>query len=165
MPAYAIALLVLASCRCTPTTQPETTVLPHYSEWPLLTTLVATGRVDQTHIVARDLTEGDEDLAHGMDEALADVGGALGFLQVFDDASDGPAALLMAAKGCGVCHQAIAMVSPPRPEWSHAQAAPWITYGIVWGEPTIAIPPLNDVDTQGTIEEVLQRCVNCHSKR
>ena len=75
----------------------------HADGWDALVAAVARGDVDTAKALARDVSLGAEDDGSAPTTAL---GGALGYLQVVDDADDARDALAEAREACDACHAA-----------------------------------------------------------
>ncbi len=92
-------------------TAPEVVPTPgHADGWDALVAAVARGDVPNAKVLARDLSLGAED--DGSPPTTA-VGGALGYLQVADDADEARDALAEARAACDACHAARGL--PPAP--------------------------------------------------
>lgn len=128
-------LLGVTACRCSRPTAPELpAVAPHYGEWERLVGSAVRGDRIAVNTMARDLTVGAG--LTGDESAAAEVGAALGFLQVADE--DGLVfGVVRAAAACGSCHAG--QPPPPRPPFTDDTAAIWMVDGLVWNRPTL--PP------------------------
>ncbi len=104
-------IVVLLAC-APPAEPPEAGETTHFAEWPRL--MAAAEREDLAAVrrIARDLSMGDvADDGPG----AAQVGGALGYLQLFDDPSELPTALTRAHAGCTACHERLGLSLPRGP--------------------------------------------------
>ncbi|TNE90909.1 MAG: hypothetical protein EP330_07040 [Deltaproteobacteria bacterium] len=129
------AILVFALTR-PPAPEPAPR-LSHFAEFDRLVRAAWTGDRPLAGLVATDLTAGPE--ADANSDAVATVGGALGFIGFAEDAEELADAVSRAAAGCGECHTSLGIPAPPRPAWSHETSGAWLAHGLVWGEP--ASPP------------------------
>ncbi|MEZ4317954.1 MAG: hypothetical protein R3F61_10640 [Myxococcota bacterium] len=147
----------------------------HFSEWGPLVDAVASGRSEAAHVIARDMTEGSV-------EGSAEIGSALGFLQLAEgeELADGLAA---AAVACGACHRDIGVAPPdstragkrsdPRgpPAWTHPGAARFLADVVVWSAEDGVREKNTDLrrawdagaDPEAKLAGALKVCQTCHS--
>ncbi|MCB9674973.1 MAG: hypothetical protein H6737_07645 [Alphaproteobacteria bacterium] len=135
----------------------------HFSEWGPLVDAVAMGRVDTVHVMARDLTEGEPG-------GSAEVGSAVGFLQLAEgeELAEGLAA---AAVACAACHVEQSVAAPEPGPRGHRAAARRMAVDVAFGGD--GAPRENDSDvrrawdaaegTEARLAAALKACQGCHA--
>jgi hypothetical protein len=134
------AMVFVSGCRCGGRQEPPRLAPPqHYREFDGLVRATWRGAVEDVQVIARDLTEGAPADVTGGEEAVAEVGGAVGYLQTVEVAEDVPLGLVRAAAGCGSCHggQNVEPIEERLP-WTHETGAEWAVWGLVWNEALMA---------------------------
>lgn len=147
-----------SGCKCDDTPAPAPTGPPalHYVGFDALVDRAAMGDREAAKVAATDLVGGEPARwdGEGGEDAAIGVGGALGFVSIAEDADELADGVASAARHCGACHEAARVVpEDARPDWTHATAARWATWGLVWNEP-ISPPPSDDVVLKGLAEEL-----------
>ena len=126
-------LLWMLGCTCNETEPPM--IAPrasHFGTFHGLVNAATQGDVDGAKWIARSLQEGDvpEPLDDG--GGLEEVGGALGFIQIAEDAEEVVDGLATAAVGCGKCHVAAGVKKPEMGVWTHESAGLRLVLGAVF---------------------------------
>jgi hypothetical protein len=95
-----MSLLLALSCA---TPSPDALPRPgHATEWPALVAAAERGDVATVRIMARDLSLGDVADDH---PAAAELGMALGYLQIADDPDEVRETVREASAACEACHR------------------------------------------------------------
>lgn len=137
-----MGIIALAGgCRCDAPVTPIIPAPPHYSGFEDLVDAAAIGDVAAAKAAARDMrTDGD---------GMEGLGGALGYAQIAMDRAeiaDGAAAV---AAACGRCHAERRVATlEPRPAFTHATAARWAAWGLVWNDAIDPAPGDDEPTTQ-----------------
>lgn len=116
----------------------------HFDDWRLLADGVMRG--DPA------VPQRARDLGAGADADSADLGAALGLLQISEDRGEQAEGLAAAANACGRCHRLRAVTAPGRQAFTHPAPAEDLLAGAVWGA--------TEVDLAQRIAE----CQACHAK-
>lgn len=142
----AVALAWLAGCRCG--AEPPVTAMPpasHFGSFDQLVSATVRGDVEGARWLAASLQEGDAPAPPDDGGGAQAVGGALGFLQLAEDADELAEGVAAAAVGCGACHAAAGVPRPELGPWEHESGALRMTLGAVF-------PPLEPpADTGGEL--------------
>lgn len=170
---------LLGGCRCAPA-EPVAAEEPHFLGWDALVEATWRGDVERARLLAADLTGGAPTEGEVGAEGVTTVGGAIGFYGFAEDDAERIDTIATAARGCGQCHGARDVPSPPRPAWAHETGAVWATDAVVWaraGEPPTGEPPLDvlsaawrdpvvveppHTDAEVRAARVLSACAACH---